>query len=259
MITVKLLGGAKRSFLSDKLSIDKNSMSVRDLLVHLQNLVPKDMSAFDARNILVAINGADSSALQGNETLVKDGDVVSIIPVIHGGGKSRINFNISNYLVELIRIGKTSTDPIELLESLRIKFPDVMVQGIRSKYVLGVNHAKRIIEISLAAARTETLLSNRIETDLLMRFAQSRQINEAIHKVGLKKGEDSILIVMGKKSLIDKLVSDIAEIIKPIIPFPDNANFIKKEFTITKKELDCVLSKEPLEDILVERSAVLFR
>ena len=257
MITIKFLGGAKRSFASDKLSIDKDSISVHDLLDYLQNSVPKDKPAFDARNILVAVNGADSSALQGNETLIKDGDIVSIIPVIHGGGKSRIIFKISSQTVELIRIGKAGMDPIQLLESLRAKFPDVIIQGIRTRCVLGTSHAKRIVEISLAAAKADTLLSNKMETDILMRFAQSRQISDAISKVGLKKDEDSILIVLGKKSQIDKLVSDIRDIIKPMMPFPNNANFIKKEFTITKKELDCIISKEPLEDILVERSAVL--
>lgn len=257
MITVKFLGGAKRSFASDKLSIDKSSITVHDLLDYLQNSAPKDKPALDVRNILVAVNGADSSALQGNQTLIKDGDIVSIIPVIHGGGKSRTIFKISNYTVELIKIGKVGVDPIRLLEGLRAKFPSIIIQGIRTRYILGTSHAKRIVEISLAAAKSDTLLSNKMETDILMRFAQSRQISDAIKKVGLKKDEDSILIVVGQKSQIDELVSDIYDIIKPMTPFPNNANFIKKEFTITKKELDCIISKEPLEDILVGRSAVL--
>ncbi|MDE1866802.1 MAG: MoaD/ThiS family protein [Thaumarchaeota archaeon] len=257
MITVKLLGGAKRSFPSDKLSIE-NSMMVSDLLVFLQGSVPKNMPAFDTRNILVAINGIDSSVLQGGDTLLKDGDVVSIIPVVHGGSKTRVSFCISNHNVELIRLGKTDDDPISLLDSLRTRFPDLIIQGVRLQYVLNVNHAKRVIGISLEARKTGTLLSNKIETDILMRFACTRQINDAINKVGLQKNQDSILILIGKKSLINKLSAVIYGMTKPITPFPNNANFIKKEFNITKKELDCVvLSKDPLEDLLVERSAVL--
>lgn len=257
MITVKLLGGAKRSFESDKLSIDKNSISVQDLLEHLQKSIPKGRPLLDARNILVAVNGADSSALEGAKTLIKDGDVVSIIPVIHGGSKERTVFKISNRTVELIRIGKVEGDPIQLLDALRKKFPGLIIQGIRAKYVLGTSHAKRIVGISLAAKKSGTLLSNMAGTDILMRFAQTRQISDAIKKAGLRKGEDSILVVVGQKSRIDKLVSDIGAIVKPMAPFPNNSNFIKKEFMITGKELGCVLSKEPLEDILVERSAVL--
>ena len=257
MIIVKFLGGAKRSFSSDTLSIDKNSISISDLLVFLQSSVPKNMPPFDMRNILVAVNGADSSALQGTETLVKDGDVVSIIPVVHGGSKTRAHFRISSYNVSLIKIGKVNADPIQLLENLRAKFPSLIIQGIRSKYILSVNHAKRIVEISLAASKSGTLLSNKIETDMLMRFAVSRQISNAINKAGLQKGDDSILIVIGRKPLTDKLALEISDMIKPITPFPNNVNFIKKEFKITKRHLDSVLSAEPLEDLLVERSAVL--
>ena len=89
MITIKLLGGAKRSFSSDVILIEKNSMSVSDLLVFLQGLSSQNMPAFDAKNVLVAVNGLDSSVLQGTETLLKGGDVVSIIPVVHGGGKNK--------------------------------------------------------------------------------------------------------------------------------------------------------------------------
>lgn len=257
MITVKLLGGAKRSFSSDKISIEKSPMTVSDLLVFLQDLVSKNMPAFDAKNVLVAINGIDSSALQGAETSLRDGDVVSIIPVVHGGGKISVNFRISNHNVELARLKKTGTDPIKLLENLRIRFPDVIIQGIRLQYVLSTSHAKRIIEISLAASKSNILLSNKIETDILMRFACTRQISEAINKIGLRENSDSMLIMIGKKSLIKKLLAEISHITESILPFPNNTNFIKKEFNITKKGLDCIMSKTPLEDLIVERSAVL--
>ncbi|HKU32472.1 MAG TPA: KEOPS complex subunit Cgi121 [Candidatus Nitrosotalea sp.] len=258
MITIKLLGGAKRSFLSDKLSVEKNLMSVSELLAFLQNLVEKNMPPFDTKNILVAINGVDSSALQGNDTSVKDGDTVSIIPIVHGGSKTTVNFRVSNCNIVLVRLGKLLPDPTKLLESLRAKFPDVIIQGIRSKYALSLQHVRRVIEISLVASKAGTLLSNKIETDMLMRFAASRQISEAISKVGLQKGDDSILILIGKMPTINKLVTDLGHVVKPMTPFPKNDNFLKKEFKITKKELDCIMSREPLEDLLVERAAVLF-
>ena len=255
MITVKLLGGAKRSFSSDRLCIDKNSISVRDLLDFLQDSVQEGMHPFEPRNVLVAINGADSSALHGDETVVKDGDVVSIIPVIHGGGRDF--FKISSHVVELLRIGETHVDAVRFLESLRAEFPSLVIQGVRTKYILSQQHARRIIEVSLAADKAGTLQSNKIETDVLLRFALTRQIGEAINKAGRKNCQDFFLIVIGKKGLLDKLFSQVAHATKPMSPFPKNASFIKKEFAITRKELDCVLSKEPLEDLLVERSGIL--
>ncbi|GEM_PF-123575 len=257
MITVRLLGGAKRPFLSDKISVDSRGMAVSDLVAYLQRLVQEGRPAFDAKNVLIAVNGVDSSAMQGGRTMLKDGDVVSIIPVVHGGGKSRISFKVLGYNVELIRIGKKVDDPIGFLEGLRKRFPKKVIQGIRAKYILGTQHASRIVEISVAAQRSGTMLSNRVETDMLMRFAGSRQISEAIKKAGLRRGEDSILVVIGRSLLPRTFFSEMRGIIKPILPYPNNANYIKKEFNIPKKELGCLISQNPLEDVLVERSAVL--
>jgi tRNA threonylcarbamoyladenosine modification (KEOPS) complex Cgi121 subunit/molybdopterin converting factor small subunit len=258
VIIVKFLGGAKRSLLTDKLEIEKDEMTVASLLEYLQTIIPINMPKLDVKNILVAINGIDSSALRGSDTSLKDGDVISIIPVVHGGSKRRISFRCGTTYVELIRLGKIGYDPVKFLETLRRQFPDLLIQGVLSKYIVSENHAKKVISISLAARSADVLLSNKIETDILMRFAFTRQINDAIKKIGLQKGQDSILIVIGKKSSINRFFKEIKHLMKTVEPLSNNSNFMKKECLITKKQLDCILSKKPLEDLLSERSAVLF-
>jgi len=257
MITVKFLGGAKRSFQTDKLEIDKGITTVAALLEHIQRSIPKDKPALDISNILVAVNGIDSSALAGNNTNLKDGDVISIIPVIHGGSSKQVSFKIGTSYVELVRL-KIDYDPINFLEDLRNRHPDLAIQGIMSKYIVSIKHAKKVIAISLAAKQADVLLSNRIETDLLMRFAFTRQINDAIKKLGLQQGQDAILVVIGKKSSVDKLSREIKHLAKPFELPAGNASFVKKEFGINKKQLGCIISKNPLEDILAEKAAVLF-
>ena len=37
----------------------------------------------------------------------------------------------------------------------------------------------------------------------------------------------------------------------------DNSKFLKKHFKITKKQLNSIYSKNPLEDILIEKGAIL--
>jgi tRNA threonylcarbamoyladenosine modification (KEOPS) complex Cgi121 subunit/molybdopterin converting factor small subunit len=258
VITVKLLGGAKRSFLTDKLEVEKDEMTVAGLLEYLQRSIPKNMPRLDIKNILVAVNGVDSSALGGSDTGLKDGDVISIIPVVHGGSARRISFRCGTNYVELVKLRKINYDPINFLETLRKQYPDLLIQGVQSKYIVSIKHAKKVIDISLAARRADVLLSNKIETDILMRFAFTRQINDAIKKIGLQKGQDSILIVIGKKSSINRLFNEIKHIVQTFEPLSSNSNFMKKEYFITKKQLDCIISKTPLEDLLLERSAVLF-
>lgn len=257
MITVKLLGGARKSFSSDKLDLSADSITISDLLDNLQKSIPANLPQLDPDNILVAVNGVDSSALQGKKTLLQNGDVVSIIPLVHGGRPKRIQFEILNTRVELART-KVMEDPVGFLDTLRKKYPNVIIQGIQSQYILNVGHVKKTLAISLSAKKAATLLSNKIETDILMRFACTRQISDAISKVGVKPSRDSILMLLGKKSSLDKIFSEIEDLLEENVFEKNHAKLIQKEFGITQKELDCVISKTPLEDLLVERSATLF-
>jgi tRNA threonylcarbamoyladenosine modification (KEOPS) complex Cgi121 subunit len=122
-----------------------------------------------------------------------------------------------------------------------------------------LEHAKKIITTSVMSHKTDSMLSNNLETDILMRFACTRQISEAIHKAGMKKQKNFILIAIGKKSSLCKLYSDVRQILTPVV-FPKNrSNFLRKEFRISAKKIQSVTSCTALEDLLVEKSAVLFR
>ena len=259
MITIKLLGGAKKSFSTDKLEIDTHSISVSKLIEFLQERIPKNLQQLDVKNMLIAINGIDSSTLEGLATILKDGDIISIIPIIHGGTLKRIWFNIFKTRIELIEIKNNFDDPIKFLEDLRQKHMDLIIQGICSTYVLNLEHAKKVITISLLAQKTGSMLSNKPETDILMRFACTRQINEAIQKVGMKRQENFILIVIGKKPSFDKLYFSLRHILTSVVFPKNNYSFLKKEFRISAKQLQAVTSLTSLEDLLAEKSAVLFR
>ena len=256
MIIVKLLGGAKKLFSTEKLEISSSSMTLFSLLEYLGKST-KNLAPLDPNNILVAVNGIDSSALQGKETLLKDGDVISIIPLIHGGSSKRLQFELMKNFVELVRL-KPREDPIRFIESIREHFPNLIIQGILASYVLNIEHVKKTLAISISAQKTGTLLSNKIETDILLRFACTKQISDAISKVGVKKNSDSILIIVGKKPNIEKLFNHIEDLLHDNVFSKDNSTFIKQKFGISKKQLDSIFSKTPLEDLLAEKSATLF-
>ena len=257
MITIKLLGGAKKALATDKLEFEKDNSTISELLDFLQTRIPKNMSPLDVKNMIVAVNGVDSSALDGFATKIKNGDTVSVIPVIHGGSQ-RTQFQIFNNNIELMGI-KRIDDPIGFLDDLRKKHPELVIQGIMPCFVLGSNHAKKIITISLASQKDGIMLSNKIETDILMRFACTKQISEAIQKVGLRRKQDFVLILIGKKQSLNKLFDEIKTHLKSNLFSTKNSTFLKKEFKISKKQLGSVTSKSPLEDLLAEKAAILFR
>lgn len=256
MITIKLLGGAKKSFGTDQISADLDGKSIKALLEYLVSIKPRDTMALDTKNILVAVNGVDSSALQGHDTALRAGDTVSIIPIIHGG--SRMQIKIGGHTVELFSVSHQRGRNYDLLDSIRKKFPDLVMEGISSKCVLGVTHAKKIIGLSMYAQKHGLLLSKKLHTDILLRFASTTQISAAIKKVGIDSDKDFTIIAIGKKSSRDRLWKYLAPYLS-YHNYSKNARHLQNLFKISKGHIGAASSETPLEDLLVEKAAVLVR
>lgn len=255
MIAVRLLGGAKKSFQTDLIYVRRESMTVQELLDHLLSEKPRDAPDLDTENILVAINGADSSALGGRSAIVRAGDTVTIIPVIHGGSP-RVRFRLAGRSVEVFSVKHDGDAGPQYLDDLRAAFPKLTIQAVSKRYVLSRSHVQKILAVSLHAKRRNIMLSKKLETDILMRFAGTGQISRAISRAGIGTGE-FLIIAIGPRALLDRLYHALG-------PGPGREfftageRFLMREFEISKKHLAATSSPAPLEDILAENAAVLF-
>ena len=255
MITVKLVGGARKSFPTEVLEMD-SGITIKQLADMLPGMSPDGFPELDTDNILIAVNGADSSALDGRSTVLRDGDVISIIPVIHGGAPKRLGYRIGSRDILAVQIGGKREIDVGFLDGLRSRFPRVVLQAISAKFVLNGSHLKKILSLSLESQKDGILLSNRLETDILMRFAISGQISSAIASAGLRPGSDFVLVAIGTKSALDTLYGEVSPL--AVRPFPKSSEaFLRRHAGITRRHLDSVHSKTPLEDILAEKAAVL--
>ena len=255
MINVNFIGGARKSFETDSLEITQKIETISELITYLISQKPENTPDFDGKNLLIAVNGVDSSALAGIYTKLNSNDVVNIIPIIHGGSKTNVSFDVNNHKIGLFEINKSNSNK-DYLISLRKKFPKLYLQAISSKFILDKEHAKKIISISINKKLKNQLLSEKLETDLLLRFASTTQINDAIKNVGLSKSQNFILIAIGSKSYQKKL-SEIINDDLDIIFKKNNQNFLKNYFQISSKTLNSIESKTPLTDLLVEKASIL--
>jgi molybdopterin synthase sulfur carrier subunit len=84
LITLKLLGGVKFAVGKNSVVIDKSQSTVKEIIEELKNeaLEPKILNE---KNLMVSVNGIDSSVTGGKETIIKTGDVITIVTIIHGG------------------------------------------------------------------------------------------------------------------------------------------------------------------------------
>lgn len=84
MITIRLLGGARKAVGKPSVSLDKNESSVSGILSYLQD-ISAEPRLLQPGNLIVAVNGVDSAALAGADTVVRSGDTVTVVTVVHGG------------------------------------------------------------------------------------------------------------------------------------------------------------------------------
>ena len=256
MISVKFVGGAKKSFPEEQLHIDKSDIPVQELLDLILKLKSANSPELDTKNILIAINGVDSSALDGVDTMVKNNDLVSIIPVIHGGASKKLSFEITKKQIQIIEIKGQRTIDVKFIDNLRKKYPKIQLQAISSNFIINNSHFKKILSLSLESEKNDILLSKKLEVDILMRFALTTQISRAILSVGIKPKTNFILIAIGNKKTLNSLYTELLPLSTTLFS-KNNTLFLQKNFKITKKQLDVVYSKTPLEDILVEKAAIL--
>ena len=255
MTTVNFIGGARKSFQTDSLEISQNLDTLSQLITYLVKHKPENTPDFDGKNLLIAVNGVDSSALDGNDTKLNSNDIINIIPIIHGGSKTNVSFIINNNQIGLFEINKLNSNKDYLL-SLREKFPKLQLQAISSRFILDKEHAKKIISISVNKKLRNQLLSEKIETDLLLRFASTTQISDAIKNVGLSSNQNFIIIAIGTKSSQTKLTEFLRADLDVIFK-KNNQNFLKKYFQISNQTLNSIESKNPLTDLLVEKASIL--
>jgi molybdopterin synthase sulfur carrier subunit len=92
-VTVNFIGVFRAITSRNKINIKiEDTVPLREVIKKIVEKVPNlkralvDPELEDPRpNALILVNGKEISVLNGLETLLKDGDEVVLIPVIHGG------------------------------------------------------------------------------------------------------------------------------------------------------------------------------
>jgi len=84
MIKLELLGGVKKAVGRSSVILEEESLPISEILMLLRRNV-KEPGVLTLNNILIAVNGVESSSLDGTDTVVESGDTVTVVTVAHGG------------------------------------------------------------------------------------------------------------------------------------------------------------------------------
>ena len=85
MISINLLGSIKKLIGHSNLQINEEELAnVKGIISYLENNYYSN-NKINENEILVAINGIESSLLGGHNAKISSGDVVTILSIVHGG------------------------------------------------------------------------------------------------------------------------------------------------------------------------------
>jgi sulfur-carrier protein len=195
MIAIRLLGGAKKAVGKPAVDLDWPSASVSEILDFLTT-ISAEPHLLQRCNLIIALNGVDSASLQGDKTMVKGGDKVTIVTVVHGGK----DYVLNGYHLLIAGVLRILYDPGKLVDMLRGRHGNVSIQAVNANVVYGEEHLVGVLRIALEAERRKIMLTNRREMELLIRLTGTNQIEEAIRRAGLKKDTSGCFIAFSQDS-----------------------------------------------------------
>lgn len=114
--------------------------------------------------------------------------------------RRRLSNNNRVYHTLLAYIDLSIEEPEGFMKSVRTLAEElhkgIIVQVINADNIAGLEHLLEVLAQSLEAERRSCLLAKRVEVDMLLRLACTRQISDAIESVGLKKGRSKAVLVV---------------------------------------------------------------
>ena len=254
MIMIRLLGGAKKAVGKNAVSFDRASASISDVLEFLES-ISSQPRLLQPNNLIITLNGVDSALLRGHNTVVKSGDTVTIVPVVHGG----MDCMLDSYHLSITGVRRIVQDPGKLVDMLRAQHNNVSIQAVNAMAVYGEEHVRGVLRIVLEAEKRKIMLTNTREAELLIRLTGTNQIAEAIRRAGLKKDVAGCFIAFSQdiKSLrqFENQIKSKFDLDDSVLkPHKEKKAWLVSAFGLTTK-----LDDSELLRYLLEKAVILIR
>ena len=149
------------------------------------------------------------------------------------------------------------------IKNIRTINSRVAVQAIEASFAAGKEHVLSILQQSLQAKKRGTMLSSRIEIDILMRLACTNQISKALDDIGLKDGVNNVLIIaLGKIAdlkVVEKHLRKNYNLSSSILALSGRKmRVLSSHHKVGKQELNACIDESKLASILAERANILW-
>jgi tRNA threonylcarbamoyladenosine modification (KEOPS) complex Cgi121 subunit len=107
---------------------------------------------------------------------------------------------LDGHHVSITGVQRIIQDPGKLVDMLRAQHCNVSIQAVNANSVYGEEHVRGVLRIVLEADKRKVMITNRCETEILVRLAGTNQIAEAIRRAGLKRDTAGCFIAFSQDS-----------------------------------------------------------
>jgi KEOPS complex subunit Cgi121 len=159
------------------------------------------------------------------------------------GAKGNIE-NIDNYLKKIKKFSIKN---------------NVTIQVFNADLIFGEKHLISAYEHAVRSIKQNRNKTNSLEMEILLYAAGERQLKIAIPKMGFKKGESNLaIIIINKDKKLEKIIKNFLDEFN----LERNDNLLRgdestlKKFGLKKKEMETV-SKNKYQDLILEKVALV--
>ena len=116
-----------------------------------------------------------------------------------------VSFKIGNKYVYFHTVFLKEDNDSTIINHFRNEFPNIFIQGLNFNIVYNYEHLYEVLKISTLAERRDTMCSNKIEIDFLLRMVGTNQISKAINEGGIKIDNYVVFVILAYKIQIEKI------------------------------------------------------
>ena len=159
--------------------------------------------------------------------------------------------------------GKTKIDNVETFMNKTAQFAEthhVHIQVLDAEMICGLIHLESAIIHSLRTKSENRMTTQSIEMETLLYASGERQLTHAIPKIGIKKGDQSIAVIILNDNHSKEKIADIVMLFEKEFHFQRDSSVLEptiekiKRWGFSKTQIDTI-SKKEYEDLILEKIA----
>lgn len=210
-ITLEFLGVLRRELARNTIEEfldDLRGWTLRELLVYLLNKYPKlnlvvSSDGSLSSSYILFINGVDYMLLGGYDYRVRDGDVLTFIPISHGGSNTKdikrvwglLTNKLNSIKLEVYEISKDEASQI-IKDLDKYQFRGCITQVLPKCLVISDKQLLLASLLTFKAIERNEMISKKQHIEFLIRLFSNRQINEVIKFIGRVNSEKYLLVTV---------------------------------------------------------------